>query len=218
MGSEMCIRDRPKRRLGSETGRFALLHAIAHIEFNAIDLAFDMALRFHDEITELGLDADTFINDWSGVGEDEARHFQMVNARLNELGGVYGDLPAHDGLWDAAKGTQDSVTARLVVAPLVLEARGLDVTPGMIKKLNSVGDHQSAKILETIYNEEIGHVETGARWFERVCNATGRDQEETFKSISKQRFRGILKPPFNDHARSKANLPRQFYAGDINAD
>lgn len=206
----------PKRRLGSESGRFTLLHAIAHIEYNAINLAFDMALRFHREIANLGLDAQSFVEDWVCVGQDEARHFQMVNVRLQELGGVYGDLPAHNGLWDAAKETEDSVAARLVVAPLVLEARGLDVTPGMIEKLISVGDPQSASILQTIYTEEIGHVETGAKWFEKVCTATGEDQEKFFKSILKQRFRGILKPPFNDEARAKAGLPKQFYAAESN--
>lgn len=205
----------PKRRLGNEAGRFALLHAIAHIEYNAINLAFDMALRFADEIDQLGLNADDFVNDWSKVGQDEARHFEMVNVRLSELGGAYGDLPAHDGLWDAAKSTEDTVTARLAVAPLVLEARGLDVTPGMIKKLTSVGDIPSAEVLGVIYREEIGHVEVGTKWFNRVCQAMGQDVEETFKVIVKQRFRGILKPPFNVEARTEAGLPQQFYSDDI---
>lgn len=201
----------PRRKIGSPVGRFALLHAVAHIEFNAINLAFDMAARFAGEIDDMGLDQHSFVDDWFSVGDDEARHFSMISNRLVSLGGTYGDLPAHDGLWDVARNTQNSVLARLVVAPMVLEARGLDVTPSMIEKLISVGDHTSADILSTIYEEEIGHVKIGAKWFHRVCTHLGKQPEETFKVMVKQYFRGELKPPFNIEARTMANLPEAFY-------
>ena len=201
----------PRRRLGSEAGRVALIHAIAHIEFNAIDLAFDMAARFAGEIDRLGLDARAFAADWIGVGEDEARHFGMVADRLAALGTAYGDLPAHNGLWEAAEDTAGSLAARLAVAPLVLEARGLDVTPGMIERLRAAGDEESAAILTVIYEDEIGHVACGRRWFNRVCDAMGRPPAEEFKTLLATHFKGDLKPPFNHEARARAGLPRAYY-------
>ena len=204
-------RDVPRRRLGSVEGRTALLHAIAHIEFNAIDLAFDMAARFAPEIQRLGLDEAKFIEDWVRIGEEEARHFNMVQARLQELGSSYGALPAHNGLWDAAEKTRESVLARLVVAPLILEARGLDVTPGMIVKLNDVGDAESAAVLQMIYDEEIGHVAAGERWFHAICHAQGAPAAETFLRLQRTYFPAGTKPPFNHSARARAGLPREYY-------
>ena len=204
-------RDVPRRRLGSVEGRTALLHAIAHIEFNAIDLAFDMAARFAPEIQRLGLDEAKFIEDWVRIGEEEARHFNMVQARLQELGSSYGALPAHNGLWDAAEKTRESVLARLVVAPLILEARGLDVTPGMIVKLNDVGDAESAAVLQVIYDEEIGHVAAGERWFHAICHAQGAPAAETFLRLQRTYFPAGTKPPFNHSARARAGLPREYY-------
>ena len=201
----------PKRRLNSQKGRFALLHAIAHIEFNAIDLAFDMAVRFSPAIAAGGLDEATFIDDWFSVGADEARHFLLVRERLVALGGDYGDLPAHDGLWDAAAATADDPLARLAIAPMVLEARGLDVTPSMIVKLKAVGDDASAAILQIIYEEEIGHVATGARWFERLCAARGLNVKDSFRMLVATRFKGALKPPFNEAARQAAGIAPELY-------
>ncbi len=152
-------------RLGSVQGRAALLHAVAHIEFNAINLAFDMAVRFAREADQLSLELREFVGDWIRVGGDEARHFGLIAARLKELGFRYGDFPAHDGLWEAAENTADNFLARLAVAPLILEARGLDVTPGMIRRLEGAGDNSSASILKVIYTDEIGHVACGERWF-----------------------------------------------------
>ena len=204
-------KDVPRRRLGSEAGRVALLHAIAHIEFNAIDLAFDMAARFAGAVDALGLDARAFVVEWIGVGADEARHFAMVAARLEALGAAYGELPAHDGLWDAARKTAENLAARLAVAPLILEARGLDVTPDMIAKLDAAGDAESAAILKVIYEDEIGHVACGERWFRKVCEAKGLEPAEAFHDLRRDYFSGVLKPPFNHAARDKAGLPRAFY-------
>ena len=158
-----------RRRIGSVEGRAALLHAIAHIEFNAINLAADMLARYGDSPRIADEERRAFIDDWVGVCDDEARHFTMINDRLGELGSFYGALPAHDGLWQAATATSKDLAARLVVAPMVLEARGLDVTPNMIKKLVSVGDKESAAILGIIYEEEIPHVAAGTRWFLHIC-------------------------------------------------
>ncbi len=204
--------DVPRRRLNSAPGRAALLHAVAHIEFNAIDLAFDLLCRFagDPDIEESARDA--FVSDWIGVGDDEARHFEMVRARLGAFDVDYGDMPAHDGLWEAALATADDLGARLAIAPLVLEARGLDVTPGMIARLRGAGDEESAAILEVIYAEEVGHVRAGARWFERLCAARGGDPEAMFRDYVGKRFAGGLKEPFNVEARTAAGMPPNWYA------
>src|SRR5712692_5962815 len=150
-------RDMPKRRnFGSAAGRLALLHALAHIELNAIDLAWDLIARFTDRSLPRA-----FYDDWVAVAAEEAKHHALVAARLAELGAAYGDLPAHDGLWEAAQATAHDLLARLAVVPLVLEARGLDVTPAMILRLNRFGDAPSAAVLQVIYDDEIGHVATG---------------------------------------------------------
>lgn len=199
-----------RRGLGKAEGRAALLHAIAHIELNAIDLAADMIARFADA-PELKPHRDAFIHDWSSVCDDEARHFLMINDRLGELGFAYGDFDAHNGLWDAAIATQGDLAARLAVAPLVLEARGLDVTPGMIEKLTQAQDHASADILKIIYSEEIGHVSIGMRWFSYVARARKKDAEPLFHQLVSRHFKGRVKPPFNREAREKADFPASFY-------
>ncbi len=197
--------DMPKRRaLTTRAGQVALLHALAHIEFNAIDLACDMIARFD------GMPP-AFYGDWIGVADDEARHFQMLRDRLHSLDADYGDLAAHDGLWQAADDTRDDLLARLAVVPLVLEARGLDVTPAMIARLKRAGDHDSVAILEIIYREEIDHVAAGSRWFRYVCEQRDLDPEPTWRDIVRSRFKGALKPPFNEQARQAAGLPRAFY-------
>lgn len=201
----------PKRGLGTREGRAALLHALAHIELNAVDLAFDMALRFADEAAEAGLDPTAFVTDWFVVGHEEARHFLMLEARLNAIGSAYGAFPAHDGLWEAAEATADSLLARLAIAPMVLEARGLDVTPGMAERLEKAGDPDSARILRTIYADEIGHVAKGVAWFEALCRARGVGPSETFARLVTARFRGRLKPPFNDAGRVAAGLGPGYY-------
>jgi uncharacterized ferritin-like protein (DUF455 family) len=202
----------PKRKLGSREGRFALLHAVAHIEFNAIDLAFDMVARFGGDERIADGERASFIDDWIGVGDDEARHFGLLTDRLAALGGGYGDLNAHDGLWSAAEATKDDLPARLAIAPMVLEARGLDVTPVMITRLRAAGDEDSAAALEIIYSEEVAHVAAGRRWFDAVVTSEGHDPRERFQTLVRQYFRGALKPPFNIPARDRANLPEDWYA------
>lgn len=200
-----------RRRLGTPSGRGALLHAIAHIEFNAIDLAADMIARFghHPDVSEDNREA--FIGDWISVCHDESRHFILLQTRLAELNMSYGDLPAHNGLWEAAIKTKGSFEARLAIAPMVLEARGLDVTPGMIEKLTEVGDVKSANILKIIYNEEIGHVAIGARWFQELARRKAKDPESWFHALVRDFYKGQLKPPFNVRARTLAGLKQGFY-------
>jgi uncharacterized ferritin-like protein (DUF455 family) len=200
-------RDVPKRRnFGAAAGRIALLHALAHIELNAIDLAWDLIARFAD--SDLPRD---FFDDWVEVAAEEAEHFALLADRLAALGAAYGDLPAHDGLWEAAAATAGDLLARLAVVPLVLEARGLDVTPDMIARLDRAGDGDSAAILARIYRDEIGHVRTGARWFDHLCRNDGLDPEAVFHERVRRFFRGALKPPFNRAARDEAGLPAGYY-------
>ncbi len=201
----------PRRRLGTPEGRGALLHAVAHIELNAIDLAADMIARFANHPKLRPEDAPEFISDWSSVCDDEARHFNMLADRLDALGLSYGAHPAHNGLWEAAQSTRHNFPARVAIAPLVLEARGLDVTPGMIKRLNSVGDTDSTAILKIIYAEEIGHVAIGARWFKYLAAQQPKTPESYFHTLVKTHFRGQVKSPFNDKARTMAGLTRSYY-------
>jgi uncharacterized ferritin-like protein (DUF455 family) len=195
-----------RRNLGIATGRIALLHALAHIELNAIDLAWDVIARFGDA----WLPRD-FFDDWIEVAAEEAAHFALLAARLAELGTEYGDLPAHDGLWEAAAATAHDLLARLAIVPLVLEARGLDVTPEMIARLERAGDHQSAAILARIYEDEIGHVAAGRRWFEFLCAARGLEPRTAFHDRLSRHFTGLLKPPFNHAARAAAGFTADYY-------
>ncbi|WOF73611.1 ferritin-like domain-containing protein [Parvibaculaceae bacterium PLY_AMNH_Bact1] len=198
-------RDMPRRRAGGEKGRFALLHSLAHIELNAIDLAFDMVARFGPNQPR------EFTADWVQVGSEEGKHFNLLNDRLKALSGAYGDLPAHDGLWDAAFATRHEILARLAVVPMVLEARGLDVTPPMIEKLLRAGDKASADILGIIYEEEKGHVAAGSRWFASEIDAQELEAESTFHDLVRRYFKGDLKRPFNDAARAAAGLTTNLY-------
>lgn len=203
----MAPRHMPRRRAaGTRQSRIALLHAVAHIELNAIDLAWDIIARFTGE----GLPR-AFYDDWVGVAAEEARHFTLLTDRLAALGAAYGELPAHGGLWQAAENTADDLAARLAVVPLVLEARGLDVTPAMIERLRRAGDEDSAAALGIIYRDEIGHVAVGCRWFKHVCGLRGDDPQATFQRLVRERYGGALKPPFNGAARDRAGLPPGFY-------
>ena len=195
----------PRRGKGSLHGRIALLHALAHIEFVAIDLAFDMAGRFGARF------APEFTRDWLAVGADEAMHFALVDRRLRALGSRYGALPAHDGLWEAAIETAGDPLARLAIVPMVLEARGLDVTPEMIARADAAGDSATAAILRRILADEIRHVATGTTWFEAGCAALDLSPREHWKDLLSRHFRGGLKPPFNDSARQAAGLTRDYY-------
>ena len=188
-----------QRGLGSEAGRAGFLHAIAHIEFNAINLACDAVWRFR------GLPP-PFYRDWAAVAADEARHFTLLRARLNDLGHDYGDFPAHDGLWEMAEKTAHSCLARMALVPRVLEARGLDVTPAMIGKLRHLGDARSAEILELILREEVAHVAAGSHWFRWCCEREGVDPRITFDALLREHARSVLRPPFNLPARRAAGF------------
>ncbi|HVY98980.1 MAG TPA: ferritin-like domain-containing protein [Dongiaceae bacterium] len=203
----LAPRDMPKRKAGGSTAkRIAMLHALAHIELNAIDLAWDLIARFGRPDMPRG-----FFDDWVTVADEEALHFQLLSHRLAELGAAYGDLPAHDGLWQAAAETSHDLLARLAIVPLVLEARGLDVTPAMIAGMRKHGDTATAAVLERIYRDEIGHVARGMRWFDHFARAAGLDPKQAWQTLVRQHFRGALKPPFNRAARDDARLPADFY-------
>ena len=192
-------RDLPKRGLGTLEGRAAFIHAIAHIEFNAIDLAWDAVYRFR------GL-PDAYYADWVGVANDEARHFTLLRERLQQLGYDYGDFDAHNGLWEMAEKTAHDGLARMALVPRVLEARGLDVTPGMIVKLRALGDEATAVILETILREEVAHVAAGSHWFRWFCDRAGCEPEARFRALLAEYAGGALHGPFNVPARSAAGF------------
>lgn len=197
----------PKRGRGSAHGRLALIHALAHIEFVAMDLALDAAGRFGAEMGQ------QFVDDWLGVAADEAMHFALLARRLRTLGSFYGAMPAHDGLWDAARDTAYDVAARLAIVPMVLEARGLDVTPGAIAKFANAGDERTARVLQRILDDEIRHVRFGTMHFVAVCEKRSESPPEAWKRLVARHFHGAVKPPFNDSARRQAGLSREFMAG-----
>lgn len=199
-------RDMPRRRGSGPAARIALLHALAHIELNAIDLAWDLIARFASERWPRD-----FYDDWVTVAEDEARHFVMLNHRLAALGSTYGALPAHGGMWETADNTRHDALARLAAVPLVLEARALDVTPGMIVRLRKAGDAASAETIEVIAAEEVGHVAAGWRWFDWLCGRRGLLAQDAFADLVRAHIRAPLKPPFNEAARGAAGLPRDVY-------
>ncbi|RDS86859.1 ferritin-like domain-containing protein [Dyella psychrodurans] len=189
----------PHRGLGSPEGRAALVHAVAHIEFNAINLAWDAVYRFR------GM-PDAYYRDWVSCANDEARHFSMLSTRLAELGHFYGDFGAHNGLWEMAEKTAHHDTARMALVPRVLEARGLDVTPGMIERLRAVGDEGTIAILEVILREEVAHVAAGTRWFRWCCERDGLEPRETFLDLLRDYMGRNLRGPFNRPARLEAGF------------
>jgi len=195
-------RDVPKRRLHTTAGRAALLHAIAHIEFNAINLAWDVVYRFRD------LPRD-FYADWIKVGAEEATHFLLIRQYLADLGYDYGDFPAHNGLWEMACKTDHDPMVRMALVPRVLEARGLDVTPGIQKRLASVGDQRGVQILDIIFADEIGHVEIGSRWFKYLCTQRGLEAETTFIQLLSTYMPGKLIKPFHHQARLAAGFSQK---------
>jgi uncharacterized ferritin-like protein (DUF455 family) len=190
---------------GTEAGRIALVHALAHIEFVAIDLAFDLIGRFGAHFPR------GFTDDWMRVGAEEAMHFALLDRRLRQLGSHYGAHPAHDGLWEAAEQTAHDPMARLAVVPMVLEARGLDITPQTIERFEAAGDLKTARILNRILADEVRHVAAGVRWFNRACAIRGDSPATAWAALVRTHFRGTLKPPFNDSARAAAGLTMDFY-------
>ena len=199
-------RDVPRRRPGSPAGRIALLHAVAHIELNAVDLHWDIIARFTDHPMPLG-----FYDDWVKSADEEAKHFNLICDCLEAMGSHYGALPAHAGMWRAASDTADDLHGRLAVVPMVLEARGLDVTPGMIEIFRRAGEADAVAAMEVIYSEEVAHVAYGSKWFNWLCGREGSDPKEVFHSLVRRYFHGTLKPPFNEEKRADAGLPPDFY-------
>jgi uncharacterized ferritin-like protein (DUF455 family) len=192
-------RELPRRGLGSQEGRAAFIHAIAHIELNAIDLAWDAVYRFR------GL-PNAFYADWVAVANDESRHFMLLRDRLRDFGFDYGDFDAHNGLWEMTEKTAHDGLARMALVPRVLEARGLDVTPGMIIKLRALGDDATADILELILREEVAHVAAGSRWFRWYCEQAGIEPRARFRELLKEYAGGYLHGPFNIEARLLAGF------------
>jgi uncharacterized ferritin-like protein (DUF455 family) len=203
-------RDVPRRRTGTQAGRIALLHAVAHIELNAVDLHWDIIARFTETPMPAG-----FYDDWVKAADEESKHFNLMADCLEAMGSQYGALPAHAGMWRAAEDTAQDLMGRLAVVPMVLEARGLDVTPGMISIFERATDDacaaQAAEALRIIYAEEVHHVAYGSKWFHFLCGRHELDPKEAFHSLVQRYFHGALKPPFNEEKRAEAGLPPDFY-------
>lgn len=192
-------KDLPRRRNSAQSGVASLIHAITHIEFNAINLGWDAVARF------AGM-PEQFYDDWARVAFEESQHFVLLRDHLLTLGYDYGDFPAHSGMWDMAKKTHDDVLKRMALVPRVLEARGLDVTPKIMNKLRGSGDHRAVEILEVILREEIGHVTIGTRWFNYLCDQRNLDPLVTFKDLLETYFAGELRGPFYTEARMQAGF------------
>lgn len=199
-------RDVPRRRPGTPEGRIALLHAVAHIELNAVDLHWDIIARFSEVRVPLG-----FHDDWVKAADEESKHFNLMCDCLEAAGSHYGALPAHAGMWRAAEDTATDIMGRLAVVPMVLEARGLDVTPGMIDVFRKAKETQAVAALELIYSEEVAHVAYGSKWFHFLCGRHDLDPKEEFHRLVRHYFHGTLKPPFNEEKRAEAGIPPDFY-------
>lgn len=199
-------RDVPHRKPGTPEGRIAMLHAIAHIELNAIDLHWDLVARFPETEFPLG-----FFDDWVKAADEESKHFGLLSDCLKANGSFYGALPAHAGMWRAAQDTNADLMGRLAVVPMVLEARGLDVTPSIVKLFKQAKDAQAVAALEVIYAEEVAHVAYGSKWFHFLCGRQNLDPKEAFHRLVQRYFHAPLKPPFNEEKRAEAGIAPDFY-------
>lgn len=188
-----------RRSLHTEKGHAALIHAIAHIEFNAINLALDAVSRFREMPV-------AFIDDWLKIADEEASHFQLLREHLNTLGYDYGDFDAHNGLWEMAQQTAHDPLVRMALVPRVMEARGLDVTPGIMTRLAEAGDHRAVEILSIILHDEVGHVEIGTRWFHYLCDERDLPRQETFTRLFNQYTKGRIRLPLHREARKRAGF------------
>jgi len=195
-------RELNRRKITSKMGHAALIHSICHIEFNAINLAWDAVYRFQDMPT-------SFYNDWVNVAKEEAYHFELLSEHLTSLGYVYGDFSAHNGLWESALETAFDPMVRMALVPRVLEARGLDVTPGIVKKLKGIGDDKAVEILAIVHRDEIGHVEVGTRWFRYLCDKRELNSEEIFKDLINEYMKGRLRGPFDHDVRKRAGFTEE---------
>jgi len=192
----------PRRGFGTVEGRAIMMHAIAHIEFNAINLALDAVQRFPDM-------PESYYSDWLQVALEEAYHFELIRAHLRHLGGEYGDYDAHGGLWEMCEKTAHDVLTRMALVPRVLEARGLDVTPGIQQKLAQAGDDNAVSILDIILRDEIGHVRIGNRWFRYCCKQQSLDPVATFTELLAEYYPKGLMGPYNMVAREQAGFTPQ---------
>ena len=189
----------PKRRMDTPEGRAGLLHSLAHIEFNAMNLALDAIWRFPDMPRD-------YYEDWLKVAKEEAYHFSLVNEHLHSLGFAYGDLPAHNSLWEMVERTTDSIIARMALVPRTMEARGLDAVPSIRDRFRQIKEARAVEILEIILNDEIGHVLIGNRWFNYLCSKDRLSPIATYRELAVQYRAPVLKPPFNIEARIQAGF------------
>jgi uncharacterized ferritin-like protein (DUF455 family) len=192
-------KDVPKRSMNTTEGRAAMVHSFAHIEFNAINLAWDLICRFQDMPKE-------FYLDWAQVAEEETKHFILLREHLNKIGYDYGSFAAHDGLWAIAEKTKHELLLRLAVVPRIMEARGLDVTPDLIKRFRQVNDLEMVSILEIIFEEEIGHVMFGTKWYRYICERMNDNPEKKFKEIMDKFLPSVKTKKINKTARLKAGF------------
>ena len=195
-------RELDRRKVNSKIGHAALIHSICHIEFNAINLAWDAVYRFQDMPKQ-------YYEDWIKVAKEESYHFELLSGHLTSLGYAYGDFTAHNGLWESAVSTAHDPMVRMALVPRVLEARGLDVTPGIVKKLKGIGDNKAVNILAIIHRDEIGHVKIGSRWFRYLCEQRNLNSEEVFKSLINEYMKGILRGPFDHDVRKRAGFTEE---------
>lgn len=203
---------------GTLRSRIAMLHALANIELWAIDLAIDICVRFstfHTEKTSQELPR-AFFHDWLKVANDEAKHFSLLRARLEEMGSSFGALPVHHSLWLSAMDTAHDLRSRISIIALVHEARGLDVNPMTIQKFRTSGDSESVAALEVIHNDEITHVTTGHRWLTWICDQENTDPVQVFRANVQKHFRGPIRGPFNEEARLQAGMDRRYYENTPN--
>ena len=192
-------RDLPKRSAFTDKGKAALIHSLAHIEFNAINLALDAVYHFRGHAAE-------YYADWLRVAREEAYHFSLIAEHLNALGYYYGDFAAHNGLWEMAVATDHDVLIRMALVPRVMEARGLDVTPFIMDKLDKAGDQRMVEILKIIQHDEVGHVAIGTKWYRHFCEIRGLSPFETFKSLLEKYFKGNVRGPYDIEMRKKAGF------------
>ncbi|MCW8900486.1 MAG: ferritin-like domain-containing protein [Gammaproteobacteria bacterium] len=195
-------RELNRRKITSKEGHAALIHSICHIEFNAINLAWDAVYRFQDM-------PEAFYSDWVRVAKEEAYHYELLSQHLATLGYHYGDFYAHNGLWESALVTAFDPMVRMALVPRVLEARGLDVTPGIVKKLKHIGDDSAVEILAIVHHDEIGHVEIGTRWFRYLCEQREIDSEKIFKELIDKYMKGSLRGPFDHDVRKQAGFTEE---------
>lgn len=195
-------RELERRKVNSAIGHAALIHSICHIEFNAINLAWDAVYRFQDMPTQ-------YYDDWVKVAKEETYHFELLSEHLTSLGYAYGDFSAHNGLWETAVATGHDPMVRMALVPRVLEARGLDVTPGIVKKLKGIGDDRAVEILAIVHRDEIGHVEIGTRWFRYLCDQRELNSEEIFKELINEYMKGVLRGPFDHEVRKRAGFTEE---------